>query len=80
VVKALLEAGVDANKAANNGFTPLQIAPQRGHLAVVKLSLGSGADIHKTLRNGCTVLMIAVDCNHLAVVKALLEGNGVFPP
>ena len=46
VVKAPLKADVDANKALNTCFMPLQIAAQNNHLAVVKaLLLGSGADI-----------------------------------
>jgi ankyrin repeat protein len=44
VIKALLEAGVDANKTSNAGCMPLQVAVHRGHLAVVKVLLEAGAE------------------------------------
>jgi len=70
----LLEAGADAIMAADNGVTPLQIATECGHPAVVKMLLEVGADANKAFnKNGCTPLQVAVHCGHLAVVKALLE-------
>jgi cytohesin len=43
VVRALIEAGADVNKAIYNGVTPLHIAAQRGHHAVVRALLAAGA-------------------------------------
>ena len=57
VVKVLLEAGTDANKASNTGIMPSEVAARFDHLAVVKALLGSGADIHKTHSDGNMVLL-----------------------
>jgi ankyrin repeat protein len=43
VVRVLIEAGADANKVADYGVTPLHIAAQRGHHAVVRALLAAGA-------------------------------------
>jgi ankyrin repeat protein len=75
VVKVLLEAGADANKAADDRSLPLQMAAHDGHSAVIKALLGSGADLHKTDGDGNTMLIIAVRSDHLAVVEALLEAG-----
>jgi len=36
-VRALIEAGADVNKATDNGGTPLSIAAQQGHTAIVQI-------------------------------------------
>ena len=36
MVRALIELGADVNKAADNGWTPLAIAAQEGHTAIVQ--------------------------------------------
>jgi ankyrin repeat protein len=37
VVRALIELGADVNKATDNGWTPLSIAAQRGHRAILQI-------------------------------------------
>ena len=57
MVKALIEAGADVNKADNGGWTPLYRAAQNGHEAVVKALIEAGADVNKadkTARRRCT--------------------------
>jgi len=56
VARVLLEAGADANVAADDGETPLQVAAQCGHLAVVKVLLEAGADAIMAADNGVTPL------------------------
>ena len=44
VVRALIQAGADVNKAGDNGATPLFIATQNGHEAVVRALIELGAN------------------------------------
>jgi ankyrin repeat protein len=73
VVKVLLEAGADANKALSNGCTPLQMAVHCGHLAVVEALLEAGADAKVMNNDGVTALSIAVHGGKAAIVAALQQ-------
>ena len=43
VVRALIEAGADVNKATDNGGTPLVVAVKSGHETVVRALIEAGA-------------------------------------
>ena len=58
-MRALIEAGVDINKAEDKCVTPLLIAAQNGHEAVLRVLIEAGADINKAEDNGSTPLCIA---------------------
>ena len=47
VVRLLIDAGADKDKARTDGATPLYIACQNGHLEVVRLLIDAGADKDK---------------------------------
>ena len=55
----LVAEGVDINAADGDGFTPLHIAAQRGHVRMVKLLLARAADCGLTNGEGRTPLAIA---------------------
>ena len=59
MVRALIEAGADVNKAKDDGVTPLYIATCNGHEAVVRALIEAGADVNKAKDNGVTPLFIA---------------------
>ena len=44
VVRLLVEAGADKDKAGNHGSTPLSIARSGGHYEIAKLLVEAGAD------------------------------------
>ena len=77
MVQYLLEQGVDKDKAINNGASPLTVAAQEGHLAVVQYLLEQGADKEKTTNYGCSPLFMAALNGHLPVVQCLTEEIGV---
>jgi len=43
--KALIDAGIDVNKAGDLGYTPLHVACMQGSAEMVKLLIDSGADV-----------------------------------
>lgn len=43
--KALIDAGIDVNKAGDLGYTPLHAACMKGNAEMVKLLIGRGADL-----------------------------------
>ena len=83
VVKALIEAGADVNKAADDGETPLYTAASNGHEAVVTALIEAGADVNKADNGGKTPLYSVtregpgamVSNGYEAVVKALIEAG-----
>lgn len=74
VVKALLSAGADVDKAdTKNEATPLHVAVINDDLEIVKLLLAEGADRHKTAKTGETPIFIACVNNNIEIVKVLLD-------
>ena len=75
-VRKLIKSGVDVNEkdATECGFTPLNLATQRGFLDVVKCLVEEGkADLHVKDSKGSSCLFIAALENHLSLVKYLSE-------
>ena len=75
VVKSLLAAEVEVDKADNSGETPLYGASRYGHLDVVKTLLAAGAEVNKVDSTGVTPLYRASSNGHLEVVKTLLAAG-----
>jgi ankyrin repeat protein len=72
VVEALLQAGADANKADDNGATPL-IQTASGPIATMLIE--RGADVNAVNRFGSTALLLAAEEGHGDVVEALLQAG-----
>ena len=73
VLRALIQAGADVNKADDTGGTPLVVGAQNGHQAVVRALIQAGADVNKAGDNGWTPLLIAAQNGHQVVVRALID-------
>lgn len=56
MIRALIKAGADVNKAGDNGRMPLFIATGKGHEAVVRALIEAGAAINKASDDGATPL------------------------
>ena len=70
----LLENGANLECKDEYGLTPLSLAAQQGHEAVVKLLLEQNAELEcKDHKYGLTPLSLAAERGHEAVVKLLLE-------
>ena len=73
ILEALLQAGADVDKAANNGCTALMVASKKGHGAIVEALLKAGADVDKAADSGTTALMMA--SKKVMVLQALLKAG-----
>lgn len=73
----LLISGARTNSKTREGFnspdeyTPLHIAAERGHLAVVMLLVAAGAKVDATNAKSATALDLALSSGHASVVKFL---------
>ena len=74
-IRDRLDAGADKDLAKNTGSTPLYIAAQEAHDAVVRTLLDAGADKDLAMNDGATPLFIAAQKGHDAVVRALLDAG-----
>ena len=71
-VTTLLLRGEDIDRGTNSGASPLFVAAQMGHGAVVRL-LAERADINRARDDGVTPLIIASQEGHESIVKLLLR-------
>jgi hypothetical protein len=70
-----LRRGANINLARKDGFTPLYIASENGHVAAVGTLLGGRAAVDQPMNDGATPLWVASLNGHAAVVEALLDGG-----
>ena len=78
VTPLLAHVGIDANKAAGNGATPLFVACHKGDAEIVMLLLAHvGIDVNKATNNGTTPLFVACHKGHVEVVTLMLAHGGI---
>ena len=79
VVRLLVEAGADKNKADNDGLTPLFMASHNGLLEIVRLLIDAGADKDQApftrYYTGMKPLYIACKKGHLEIVRLLVDAG-----
>ena len=75
IVRTLIVAGTDVNKAMDNCGTPLYISAQNGHKTVVQVLIELGANVNKVMDTGGTPLYIAARNGDENVVQALIEAS-----
>ena len=76
LVTTLLDKNANVDSKDTKYRTPLSLAAENGHEAVVKLLLDKNADVEsKDDEHGQTPLSLAAENGHEAVVKLLLDKN-----
>ena len=76
LLKLLLSNKANVNTSSINGFTPLHMASQEGHLASVVTLLQAGADPMLPQKSGALPIHLAAIYNRHEVVKILIEQGG----
>src|SRR5207237_10867425 len=77
VGRAMIEAGADVNTKDKQGFTPLILAAQMGHTAVVQALIEAGANADSEGPAGWSALMQASYFGRLGAVRVLIPGTNV---
>jgi len=75
VVKALLEAGLDANAKDKDGDSLLSWSFDYGHFDIVKLLLDAGADANSRDSFGEPLVHEALDSNDIDIVKSFIDAG-----
>ncbi len=85
LVKAVRAGDLDSAKAAllaepkanmtSNGTPLLQLAAEKGQLAMVELLVRHKADVNRADRLGMTALMVAAEAGHVEVLDALIAAG-----
>lgn len=78
IVRALLEAGENANRRSGGAETVLMTASRTGNVDVVQLLLKHGADVNARDRRKQSAMMWAAAEGHAPVVKALIDAGADF--
>ena len=78
MVRTLLDAGSPFREPASNGYTPIAVAAENGHVGVVSALLGAGADAGTAgvlghTQGRVTPLLRALDRGHRSVAGLLQE-------
>lgn len=74
-IRLLIKNGLEIHARDKDGYTPLMVAAQTGHTAVVQLLFEKGADVNAKTSDGRTALSIAEAQRHPDVV-AFLKAHG----
>lgn len=76
LAQMLLFAGANVRATTRIGaYTPLFLASQQGHGAIVAALIKAGSDVKAANTNGTTALMVASSSGEVEAVKALLDGG-----
>jgi ankyrin repeat protein len=74
IVKVLIDKGANVNITADDGWTPLMVAAEKGHLTTMQTLLGApGININAQKSDGATALYLAALNGNYDVVRALIN-------
>ena len=74
-LKALLDAGGDANQVDDEGYTPTFVAAQEGQTEALKLLIQAKADVNKAMNDGATPTFLAAQMSHTEALNLLIRAK-----
>lgn len=74
-VRAAGEKSINGNIRSREGFTPLYIAVQNGHIRVVRELLNMNVDVNQPDHDGTTPAWIAASLNHVDILTLLAKNK-----
>ncbi|KAI8904658.1 ankyrin repeat-containing domain protein [Gorgonomyces haynaldii] len=75
----LLQSGVDADPADEDGITPLMLATSQKNMMLCQLLVNYGADIHKKDHNGWTPLVYAARQRSVNLAQLFVDQRASIP-
>ena len=71
----LIRAGVDKDRADNNGYTPLISAIECGRKQIVEILIRDGADVDKANNDGWTPLIFVIINGRKEIIEMLIRAG-----
>ena len=71
----LIDKGADYSIPSNEGFQPIFVAAQAGHIGIVKLFIDLGASVNATCGQGETLVFTAAESGNVGIVRLLATLN-----
>jgi ankyrin repeat protein len=78
-IPLFVQAGIDVNVVASNGYTALMTTAENGRADLAKWLLSHGATPDIQGKDGLTALMLAADNNHPDMIKLLIAAKANVP-
>jgi len=75
IMRLLIAAGADVNKANKYGKSPLHIAMNKSNAEIIKMLIDAGADINKADKYGKSPLDLAISRNYPEIIKMLIDAG-----
>ena len=71
----ILNCGINVDTTNKNGYTPLHVAANYGHIEIARILLKSGAGVNTADSDGKAPVNLAAVSGHIEIIQQLLRGK-----